>query len=37
MARRLAAVALRIDLPAPPAPEAQAAPGGDPDRPPRLR
>jgi hypothetical protein len=37
MARRLAAVALRIDLPAQPAPEAPAAPGSDPDRPPRLR
>ncbi|REC58815.1 SseB family protein [Rhodosalinus sediminis] len=40
LAERLAAVALRIDLPAaeaPDAPDAPAAPGQDPDRPPRLR
>lgn len=34
---RIAAVALRFDLPVPTAPEAPVAPGSDPDRPPRLR
>ncbi|WP_372893647.1 SseB family protein [Rhodosalinus sp.] len=37
LADRLAAVALRIELPAPEAPEGPAPPGQDPDRPPRLR
>jgi len=39
VAAKLARVGLRFDLPAPPAPEpvAPAAPGSDPDRPPRLR
>ncbi len=34
---RMAACGLRFDLPEPPIPEAPAAPGSDPDRPPRLR
>jgi hypothetical protein len=37
LADRLGAVALRIDLPQAAAPDAPAAPGADPDRPPRLR
>lgn len=37
LAARLARVALRIDLPQPAAPSARAAPGSDPDSPPRLR
>jgi len=37
VAARMARVALRFDLPVPPEPEPDAAPGSDPDRPPILR